>query len=160
VYKVDIYGTKEVIESLRLIERATEIGLEDVLDSTATKVRDIMKSRAPTSKWNGGRLQSSIGVKKTGKNSRDVGVISGGYGTRSSPGPQTYGMYVEGGSQAHFPNYDDISSRGFSKTAAFLISKAISRRSQLATNFVKDGSEQAESIFFRLIDQLMNRIIR
>lgn len=138
-----------------IVMRADKLGknTETALVSAANRVAGIMRANAPSMT---GRLKASIGVKRVNQYEYRVGP-QGMEGSRSSPLPRGYAFYVDSGNAAHWPNVTDIGSRyGVGNKESFLIARAISRKINFGSGFIKDTMPEAEAIFKQEIKKVFD----
>lgn len=151
---ITITGDKRLIADLTHMANVLPDDVEKVLDETAEFVKDDLKAGAPVST---GDLADSMAVTKTGTGYREIGA-GGGSGSKGSPLPRDYAIYVEEGSGAHWPNVSNLRDRlGLSESEAYLMAKSISQRSSLGVKFFEDTYQKVSIFFQKAVESIFLR---
>lgn len=158
-YVIEIQGDKELARDLSKIARELGNSVDDILDASAASVESTMKGKSPSFT---GELKSSVKVFRRTKDERWIGPTSGRSG--SFP-PSHYGRFVDqGGGPRGFANIDDIALRlGIDTRQAFAFAKYLrdsGKGVQRASGFVRDTAQQEALVFYRTVQDYINRIIR
>ena len=153
----EIRGEKQLLADLNRKSNQFIMGIETALDETAKMTAIRMKTEAPMGTT--GDLMRSIDVITSQPGLRVIGP-GGGMGSRGSPLPKSYAIYVEEGANAHWPNVSDIANRmTVSSDEAFLIARAISRRCMLPVKFAEATFEQILPIFERVVESMVVKVV-
>ncbi len=151
---ITITGDKRLIADLNRLAGVLPGDVEEVLDDTADFVKDDLKAGAPVKT---GDLSDSMAVTKRGAGYREIGA-GGGSGSKGSPLPRDYAIFVEEGSGAHWPNVSNLRDRlGLSESEAYLMAKSISQRSRLGVKFFEDTFDKVSIFFQKAVESIFLR---
>ena len=150
-------GEKQLLADLNRMSNQFIMGVETALDETARMTAIKMKAEAPLGAT--GNLMRSIDVVTARPGLREIGP-GGSEGSNSSPLPKRYAVFVEDGSSAHWPNIYDIANRMvLDDNEAFLIARAISRRSFGGVKFAETTFQQILPIFKRVVEMMASKVV-